>query len=34
MEDEPKTLQWKLRAKIGTRVKWYQDVGDVEDIHR
>jgi hypothetical protein len=34
MEDEPKSIQWKLRAKIGTRVKWYQDVGDVEDIHR
>ena len=34
MEDEPKSVQWKLRAKIGTRLKWYQDVGDVEDIHR
>jgi hypothetical protein len=34
MMDEPKTVQWKLRAKIGTRLKWYQDVSDVQDIHR
>ncbi len=34
MENEPKTFQWKLRAKIGTRLKWYQDVSDVQDIHR
>jgi hypothetical protein len=33
-EEEPKTMKWKLRAKVGTRVKWYQDVGNVEDIHR
>lgn len=34
MESEPKSMKWKLRAKVGTRVKWYQDVWDVEDIHR
>lgn len=34
MENEPKTFQWKLRAKIGIRLKWYQDVSDVQDIHR
>ena len=34
MQDEPKTIRWKARAKVGTRLKWYQDVGDVEDIHR
>ena len=33
-ENEPMTVQWKLRAKIGTRLKWYQDVSDVTDIHR
>ena len=34
IDDEPKTMRWKIRAKVGTRAKWYQDVGDVEDIHR
>jgi hypothetical protein len=29
METEPKTRRWKLRAKIGTRVRWYEEVGDV-----
>jgi hypothetical protein len=26
IENEPKTLKWKLRAKIGERIKWYQEV--------
>ena len=26
---EPKTMAWKLRAKIGDRMKWYQEVDDV-----
>ena len=26
---EPKTMAWKLRSKIGDRVKWYQEVDDV-----
>jgi len=26
---EPKTLAWKMRAKIGDRIKWYQEVDDV-----
>ncbi len=29
----PKSMRWKLRARIGTRVKWYEDVGDVHDIY-
>lgn len=29
MESESKSLRWKTRAKIGTRLKWYEDVGDV-----
>jgi len=34
MDIEPKTARWKLRAKIGTRVKWYENVGDVYNIHQ
>lgn len=30
LEDTPKTRKWKMRAKIGTRKKWYEDVE--EDI--
>jgi hypothetical protein len=26
IEKEPKTAKWKLRARIGPRVKWYQEV--------
>ena len=26
IEEEPKTRKWKLRARIGPRVKWYQEV--------
>lgn len=26
IEDEPKSRGWKMRAKIGTRKKWYRDV--------
>jgi hypothetical protein len=29
MENEPKSLKWKARARLGTRVKWYEEVGDV-----
>ena len=28
-ESEPKSMRWKLRAKVGARSKWYQDVSDV-----
>jgi hypothetical protein len=34
MEGQPKSRRWKLRARIGTRVKWYSDVGDVYDVHK
>ena len=30
IEEAPKTLGWKIRAKIGTRVRWYQHVESVE----
>ena len=26
IEDAPKSMKWKLRAKVGTRVIWYQEV--------
>jgi len=28
---EPKSLKWKLRSKVGDKVKWYRDV---EELHR
>lgn len=28
IEKEPKTRKWKLRARIGPRVKWYQEVAE------
>lgn len=31
IESEPKSLKWKLRAKIGERVQWYTEV---EEKHR
>lgn len=30
IDAEPKTLKWKLRAKVGTTVKWYNQVEEVE----
>ena len=30
IEDEPKSLSWKLRAKVGTKKQWYNDVEEVE----
>jgi hypothetical protein len=29
IEAEPKTLRWKARARIGTSVQWYKDVGEL-----
>lgn len=28
IEEEPKTRRWKIRARIGPRVKWYQEVAE------
>jgi hypothetical protein len=28
IEREPKSLRWRLRAKVGDRKKWYRDVGE------
>lgn len=30
IEAEPKTLAWRLRARVGDRVKWYKDVDEVQ----
>jgi hypothetical protein len=29
IEAEPKSMSWRLRAKIGDRKKWYRDVGEL-----
>jgi hypothetical protein len=29
IDNEPKTRSWKLRARVGTKKKWYNDVADV-----
>lgn len=29
IEEEPKTRGWKLRARVGDRVKWYKEVDEV-----
>ena len=29
LEDEPKSLKWKMRAKIGRKVKWYEEPEEV-----
>jgi hypothetical protein len=31
IEREPKSVTWKVRAKIGDRKKWYRDVGELAD---
>jgi hypothetical protein len=30
IDSEPKSLGWKLRAKVGTKKQWYNDVEEVE----
>jgi hypothetical protein len=29
LEQEPKSMGWKLRARVGDRVKWYKEVDEV-----
>lgn len=29
IEEEPPTLRWKLRSRVGERIKWYKDVDEV-----
>ena len=30
MDQEPKTLGWKMRARVGTRMRWYEEVEEVQ----
>ena len=30
MDAAPKTLAWRMRAKVGTRVRWYEEVEEVQ----
>jgi len=30
IEQEPKSLAWRLRARVGDRIKWYKEVDEVE----
>jgi hypothetical protein len=30
LESEPKPMAWKLRARVGDRLKWYKDVDEVQ----
>lgn len=32
IESAPKSIKWKLRAKIGTRARWYQEVSEKGEI--
>ncbi len=31
IESEPKSMAWRLRSRVGDRVKWYKDVDEVQD---
>jgi hypothetical protein len=30
LEAEPKPLAWRLRARVGDRIKWYKEVDEVK----
>jgi hypothetical protein len=30
IDEAPKTSKWKLRARVGDRVRWYEDPEEVE----
>jgi hypothetical protein len=31
IEREPKSVSWRMRARVGDRKKWYRDVGELAD---
>jgi hypothetical protein len=33
IEEEPKTTKWKIRARIGPRKKWYQEVAEKSETY-
>jgi hypothetical protein len=30
IDDAPKGVKWKMRAKVGDKLKWYREVEEVE----
>jgi len=30
LEESPKTRRWRLRSKVGERIRWYEEVGEVD----
>jgi hypothetical protein len=30
IENRPKTMAWRMRAKVGERMQWWEDVDDRE----
>ncbi len=30
MDEAPKSMAWKMRARVGTRVRWYEEVEEVQ----
>jgi hypothetical protein len=30
MDEAPKTMAWRMRARVGTRVRWYEEVEEVQ----
>ena len=33
VERAPKTIRWKMRARVGTRRRWYQEVSETGEIY-
>jgi hypothetical protein len=33
IEEEPKTTKWKIRARIGPRKRWYQEVAEKSETY-
>ena len=34
IEEAPKSLKWKARARIGEKVQWYNLPEDIAEVHR
>jgi len=33
LDEAPKSVRWKLRARVGTKTRWYEEVGEVDRDH-
>jgi hypothetical protein len=31
-EEEPKSLKWKMRTRLGTKKKWYREVENIPEL--